>query len=666
MEVAHSTVALQAKTRVEAETPIGLIDETQPLAMVEEHLVLRGSTEGHEDVVLVVQQVVIGRRHDVTCHLEGEVAHRELKRTVLFLVQRIGELMSGVPVIALRTVCSITAPEEVRVECRHRTSCETQTDAVHIVLGDVGVDRSEVKLALLAIGATAHLYIVLHQSLDAEDDPLEALGVLHAMDETIHRRLALGQIHLTIFVPISLITVHGIYVVPHLRLTLEEYLRQFVEGIVGKSGVPDHQEVLQHTVGMQLSHHIVLGEYPLTIVELGIFLLYLHVLHPVYVRLVRDGEVTLLHMQGTVCQHIQFASETEVLRVGRDELEVIAEVTLHIDGVLQIEVVEGDSRSADRRRERILEQAHIVVIDIDIGENFLQGGVENFTRLDHLSDTIALLTLDDILLGLRVLAIHVLRHGLVDADRQGELAIVRRGLHLVEEVLTLAEELVFELFLLQVVECQRYLLVLIVLIIIMIGEVGLFLGSDDTAHQFHGRVFLAGVLATLGLHHHLGKLMTVVLELHLYKMGLVGHLHSLRLVAQCTHGEHPSRMLVDGKLTLAITRHSYLMPTVLHAGIRYSESVLVDDTTRDFLLRHHLHRTEREHQECKEHEYLLFTILHYNLFKNNTLLYIMCKDAVAPPSFKFGCKDTSFYPKRDENYYKYLVFSLNFRVYSYI
>lgn len=31
----------------------------------------------------------------------------------------------------------------------------------------------------------------------------------------------------------------------------------------------------------------------------------------------------------------------------------------------------------------------------------------------------------------------------------------------------------------------------------------------------------------------------------------------------------------------------------------------------------------------------------------------MCKDAVAPPSFKFGCKDTSFYPKRDENYYKY-------------
>ena len=32
----------------------------------------------------------------------------------------------------------------------------------------------------------------------------------------------------------------------------------------------------------------------------------------------------------------------------------------------------------------------------------------------------------------------------------------------------------------------------------------------------------------------------------------------------------------------------------------------------------------------------------------------MCKDAVAPPSFKFGCKDTSFYPKRDENYYEYV------------
>ena len=44
----------------------------------------------------------------------------------------------------------------------------------------------------------------------------------------------------------------------------------------------------------------------------------------------------------------------------------------------------------------------------------------------------------------------------------------------------------------------------------------------------------------------------------------------------------------------------------------------------------------------------------------------MREDAVAPPSFKFGCKDTSFYSKRDENYYKYLVFSSKFMVYSYI
>lgn len=44
----------------------------------------------------------------------------------------------------------------------------------------------------------------------------------------------------------------------------------------------------------------------------------------------------------------------------------------------------------------------------------------------------------------------------------------------------------------------------------------------------------------------------------------------------------------------------------------------------------------------------------------------MCEDAVASPSFKFGCKDTSFYSKRDENYYKYLVFSSKFMVYSYI
>ena len=194
----------------------------------------------------------------------------------------------------------------------------------------------------------SHLHIVLHQRTDAEDDIFKALRVLHAMDKTVHRRFTLGQTHLSVLVPISLISVHSIHIVPYLRLTLEEHLRQRVEGIVGETRVTYHQQILQQLVHVHLCYHIVLGEYPLAIVELGIFLLYLHILHPVYVRIVRHIEITFLHVQTAVGKHIKLATETEVLAVGRDKLKVIAQITLHIHRVFYIIMIEADGSLADR------------------------------------------------------------------------------------------------------------------------------------------------------------------------------------------------------------------------------------------------------------------------------------------------------------------------------
>ena len=52
-------IALPADGRIEAEAPISLVSERELLAIVEVHLVLSGCSEGHEDIVLVVEQVVI-------------------------------------------------------------------------------------------------------------------------------------------------------------------------------------------------------------------------------------------------------------------------------------------------------------------------------------------------------------------------------------------------------------------------------------------------------------------------------------------------------------------------------------------------------------------------------------------------------------------------------
>ena len=133
--------------------------------MIEEHLILCSRTEGHKDIVLVVLQVIIGRRHDVARHLEGEVTHRKLKGTIFLLVERIGEHMTSVPFVTLRTIGSITIPEEVWVERCHGSSCQSKAYAVDKVLRQVGVDRSEVKLASLTARATTYLHIVLHQCL---------------------------------------------------------------------------------------------------------------------------------------------------------------------------------------------------------------------------------------------------------------------------------------------------------------------------------------------------------------------------------------------------------------------------------------------------------------------------------------------------------------------
>ena len=192
MQVAHGTVALPTYIRIEAEAPIGLVDKAQLLALVEIHLILSRGTKGHEEVVLVVQQVVIRWRSNIMSHLEGQVAHRELERTVFLLVERIGQHMTIIPFMTLQTIGSVTIPEEMRIESSHRTTSQTQSDSIHEVVGKERIDRSQVEitsvfLILLGLLGMSHLNIVLHQGSHTQDNVFEALGILHTMNKTIHR-----------------------------------------------------------------------------------------------------------------------------------------------------------------------------------------------------------------------------------------------------------------------------------------------------------------------------------------------------------------------------------------------------------------------------------------------------------------------------------------------
>ena len=66
---------------------------------------------------------------------------------------------------------------------------------------------------------------------------------------------------------------------------------------------------------------------------------------------------------------------------------MVAQVTVHIDSVLNIVSVESDGILADRTDERILQQTDIVIVDVHIGKHVLQGNIQNVASLNELVDS---------------------------------------------------------------------------------------------------------------------------------------------------------------------------------------------------------------------------------------------------------------------------------------
>ena len=118
-------------------------------------------------------------------------------------------------------------------------------------------------------------------------------------------------------------------------------------------------------------------------------------------------------------------------------MEMETFVALHVDGVLDVIAVERDGPRTNGRRERILEHTDLVVVDIHIGEDILHHRIEDIARLHKVVDTAGVHTFDDHLLIVGFLAVDLLRHGLIDGDRQDEFIVVGTDLHLVYQPLFL-------------------------------------------------------------------------------------------------------------------------------------------------------------------------------------------------------------------------------------
>ena len=132
---------------------------------------------------------------------------------------------------------------------------------------------------------------------------------------------------------------------------------------------------------LDLRKHVVDSEYPLASRQLRKFLGNLHVIDKVHIALLGNCHLATLYLPAGVSQDIEVTTETEVLLVVRQEVQMKALVIVDEKCIFDIIAVERDSSTTNGRGEGILQKTNLIVVDVHIGENILQHSVQNITRL---------------------------------------------------------------------------------------------------------------------------------------------------------------------------------------------------------------------------------------------------------------------------------------------
>ena len=208
----------------------------------------------------------------------------------------------------------------------------------------------------------------------------------------------------------------------------------------------------------------------------------LHILHEVDARLQRQLHVAPLYVERGILHNPEFAAESEILLVVRHELHVEAGVAVHLYRVHDVEAVELYGILADGTREARLQKSYLVVVDVDVGEHVFHHRAYQFARLQELVHSFRLLSLNDGLFRVWVLAVDMLAQRLVHEQRQNHLVVVYAALHLIEHPFRLRESLGLQVFRRDVVYRHGHLLVFVVLVEVVVGNVRALLRRNHSSH----------------------------------------------------------------------------------------------------------------------------------------------------------------------------------------
>ena len=140
------------------------------------------------------------------------------------------------------------------------------------------------------------------------------------------------------------------------------------------------------------------------------------------------------------------ACKAEVLRIVGDERQVYTFMLVYHECIHQVISVERDGSSPDGAYEAALQQADVVVVDVDVRENIVQDRTQHVARTEEFFNTRRVHTFDDGFLAAWILAVDGSRSCLLDGDGQYLLASFRRCFYLILEKGELLVQSFFHLF----------------------------------------------------------------------------------------------------------------------------------------------------------------------------------------------------------------------------
>ena len=324
------------------------------------------------------------------------------------------------------------------------------------------------------------------------------------MDEAVHTSLSLSQRVSAVFLPKSLLLHLRVRQHPLRPLEFEQAVGQFVKVKVLVFRDTLHLQFLQKIHQLQLHNHVILRHHLLARRQLRKFLNDTHVVHKVHIASFRNTHVHLLHAVSTVVHDVNATRKPKVLRVVRRKVHTDATVRVvhhqRVDDKVAIKA-NGVSRR-DRAAERVLQQSHILLVNVHIRKAILQHTRQNVACVEQFVDTIAPLSRHDALFRFRVFAVNQLRHRFVHRNRQNQFSRFVAHLHMFFQ-----ERQPFEFTLLEnlvgyFVKGQRHFGVFVnAIVVVLFFQVAFLFGRNHLFHQFHGRVVFARVFFLFTRHH---------------------------------------------------------------------------------------------------------------------------------------------------------------------